>query len=138
MKKDSQQLLEREIAWALAGPPASAYYYVVDRGRNRTIYGPFDTEKEAEYGGYFAKPVTERDKQLAKRAAHVYFMRGVQNYSAEEIKSLQRYPEEFELKSVQLRAGSPPMHASWKAFDKDFRDELRDKDYADYQRVMNR
>jgi len=122
--------LDAEIAEAIAG---LHYYFVIDRaGQHRTIYGPFETQKEAEYAGYFAKPVTERDSQTA----NIYFMRGVNRYDDDEIKSLLRYPEEYELKSAKLRRGAPPMHPSWKQFDAESRSYLRDSDYDTYQGIM--
>ena len=133
MKKTASQL-DREIAEALAG---EHYYFVIDRKGHRTIYGPFETLKDAEYAGYFAKPVSERDSM----SANVYFMIGVQRYDADEIRSLSAYPAEYDLKSVKLRRGPPPVHASWRAFDKTdktFRQDLRDKDYEMYQHIMRR
>ena len=133
MKKTAVQL-DAEIAEALAG---EHYYFTNDRKGHRTIYGPFETLKDAEYAGYFAKPVAERDSQ----SANIYFMRGVQRYNADEIRSLSDYPNEYDLKSVKLRRGSPPVHVSWRAFDKTdktFRQELRDKDYEHYQLIMRR
>jgi len=50
-------------------------------------------------------------------------------------------PNEYDLKSVKFRRGPPPVHASWRALnktDKTFRQELRDKDYEHYQRIMGR
>ena len=134
MKKSSAEL-DREIAEALAG---AHYYFTIDRrGGHRTIYGPFDTRKDAEYAGYFAKPVAERDSQ----PANIYFMRGVQFYDADEIRSLRDYPTEYDLKSVKLKRGNPPVHPSWREFDKTdktFRYDLRDKDYEMYQAIMRR
>lgn len=134
MVKTASQL-DAEIAEALAG---EHYYVTIDRrGGHRTIYGPFETLKDAEYAGYFAKPVAERDSQ----SANIYFMRGVQRYDADEIRSLSDYPGEYDLKSVKLKRGNPPVHPSWRAFDKtdkSFRLELRDKDYATYQLIMGR
>ena len=83
--KKTKAQLDREIAEALAG---DAYYYVIDRRANRTLYGPFATRKEAEYAGYFAKPVSERDSQPANR----YFNIGVQRFDADEIRSLRDTP----------------------------------------------
>jgi hypothetical protein len=127
-KKTAAQL-DREIAEALAG---EHYYFVVDRDEHRTIYGPYDTQKDAEYAGYFAKPVDERDSL----SPNVYFGRGVQRYDADEIKALSRDPGEYELKSFKLRRGAPPVHASWKKFDAEFRNYLRDSDYEKYQQIM--
>ena len=120
--------LEREIAEALAG---EHYYFVVDRrGGHRTIYGPFDTLKDAEYAGYFAKPVADRDAHAAKGKLNIYFMTGVQRYDGNEIRSLGDYPTEWGIKSAKLRQGSPPMHSSWRAFGKESREWMRDKDYG--------
>jgi hypothetical protein len=132
-KKTAAQL-DAEIAEALAGPH---YYFTIDRRGHRTIYGPFPTLKDAEYAGYFAKPVSERDSQ----SANIYFMRGVQYYDAGEIQSLRDYPTDYDLKSVKLKRGDPPVHPSWKAFDKTdktFRQDLRDRDYEMYQAIMRR
>ncbi len=137
MKKTASQL-DAEIAEALAG---AHYYFTIDRKGHRTIYGPFETRKDAEYAGYFAKPVAERDKLGASGKIHVYFTSGVQRYDANEIKSLSNYPGEYGLKSFKLRRSPPPAHSSWRAFDKadeTFRQELRDKDYDLYQRIMRR
>lgn len=130
MKKTAAEL-DSEIAEALAG---LHYYYVIDRRGHRTIYGPFDTRKDAEYAGYFAKPADERDELGAKRLLRVYFGRGVQGYDGNEIRSLLDDPGEWVpgLKSAKLKKGPPPVHPSWKEFDKrdkTFRLELRDKDY---------
>jgi hypothetical protein len=125
--------LARDIAEVLAGTSGEAYYYLIDRNGHRTIYGPFPTRKDAEYAGYFAKPVADRDALGAAGRIDVYFLRGVQGYDAEEIRSLSRYPDEYQFKSVKLRKGSPPLHASWKKFDEEFRNELRDSDYERYR-----
>lgn len=130
MKKTAAQL-DKEIAEAIAG---EHYYVTIDRrGGHRTIYGPFETLKEAEYAAYFTKPVSERDSQ----PANIYFIRGVQRYDAGEIRYLRDYPEENDLKSVTVRRGSPPMHPSWRKFDAEFRTYLRDKDYDMYQHIMH-
>lgn len=133
MRKSPKQL-DAEIAQALAG---AHYYVTIDRKGHRTIYGPFDTRKEAEYAGYFAKPVAERDST----PANSYFRKGVQRYDGNELWSLASYPEEYDLKSVNLRQAAPPVHPSWRAFDKTdktFRYYLRDKDYELYQLMMRR
>ena len=122
--------LEREIAFALAkrdAPAASGdYYYVTDRGKHRTIYGPYASQKDAEFAGYFHKAVTARDTT----PANVFFKLGVQQYDDEEIKSLLRYPGEYELASAKLVRRAPPMHASWKTLgDAAFRQYLRTEDY---------
>jgi hypothetical protein len=123
--------LDREIAEALSG---EHYYFKIDRRGHRTIYGPFETRKDAEYAGYFAKPVADRDSEGAKGLLHVYFLRGVERYHPDEIKVFSRDPEEYGMKSFKLRLGAPPIHPSWRKLDKEFREELRDKDYDVYQR----
>lgn len=134
MTKTAAQL-DKEIAEAFTG---EHYYFVIDRRGHRTIYGPFATLKEAEYAGYFAKPVAERDSEAAAGKTTHLFVRGVQHYDAGDIRTLSDYPEEYELKSVKLRRGPPPMHPSWRKFDQEFRDYLRDKDYEMYQTIMRR
>ena len=131
MKKTAAEL-DREIAEALAD---EHYYYVIDRRGHRTIYGPFDTLKDAEYAGYFAKPAAERDEHAAKRMLRSYFSRGVQRFDGNEIRSIIDDPGEWVpgLKSAKLKKGPPPVHPSWREFDKrdkTFRPELRDKDYG--------
>lgn len=131
MTKTAAQL-DAEIAEALAGEHD---YVVIDRrGGHRTIYRPFETRKDAEYAAYFTKPVAERDSH----PPNIYFMRGVQRYDAEEIKTFQHYPQEYDFKSFKLRRGPPPMHPSWRKFDAEFRTYLRDNDYDLYQRIMRR
>jgi hypothetical protein len=124
--------LDREIAAALKrrdAPGATGdYYYVTDRGAHRTIYGPYETQKDAAYAAYFHKPVADRDAT----PAHIFFGRGVQQYDDEEIRSIVRNPQEYVpgLKSAKLVRRAPPMHASWKKLgDNEFRQHLRDKDY---------
>jgi hypothetical protein len=131
--------LDREIAAALGkrdAPAASGdYYYVADRGKHRTIYGPYATRKDAAYAGYFHKSVADRDAT----PANIFFMLGVQGYDEDEIKSLIRYPTEFELASAKIVRRAPPMHASWKKLGDDaFRQELRDKDYDLAERISRR
>ena len=133
--------LDREIAAALKrrdAPAASGdYYYVADRGAHRTIYGPYETQKDAAYAAYFHKPVTERDAT----PANIFFGRGVQQYDDEEIRSIVRNPEEYVpgLKSAKLVRRAPPMHASWKKLgDDEFRQYLRDKDYETAQLLSSR
>ena len=119
--------LDREIARSLRKWDAPAmrgdHYYVADRGGHRTIYGPYETQREAELAGYFHKPVTDRDAT----PAHIFFMRGVQEYTGDEIEALTHSPEEWGFKSVKLSRRAPTMHASWRAFDAEFRQYLRER-----------
>jgi hypothetical protein len=122
--KKTPKQLDAEIAAALTA--SAGYYYVADRGGHRTLYGPYMTQRGAEFAGYFHKPVADRDAT----PANVFFMRGVQQYNEDEIKSLTRDPEEWGFKSVKLAHRAPPMHASWKKLgDDDFRQYLRNEDY---------
>lgn len=137
MKSPAQ--LDAEIASSLTkrdAPAASGdYYYAADRGGHRTIYGPYATQKDAEYAAYFHKPVAERDST----PANIFFKRGVQQYDEDEIESLTRYPKEWELTSAKLVRRAPPMHASWKKLgDDEFRQYLRDKDYDLAQQLAAR
>jgi hypothetical protein len=134
MPKTSSQL-NREIAGALEDQDTVVgdgdFYYVSDRGADRTIYGPYATRRDAEMAGYFHKPVTDRDSV----ALNLYFPRGVQEYTTDELQSLVRSPEEWtamdgrrRLESVRVVRRSPPLHASWKRFDAEFRQHIRDED----------
>ena len=137
MSKTPAQL-DREIDAALgrSGAPAASgnYYYVVDRGRHRTLYGPYETRKDAAYAAYFHKPVSERDSM----PANIFFSRGVQYYDEAEVEMLRDVPGDYDLKSVKLIRRAPPMHASWKESDAEFRQYLRDKDYETAEAIASR
>lgn len=105
------------------------YYYVVDRDGNRTLHGPYETSLDAELSGYFNKPVIDRDTV----PVHVFFRRGVQEYDQDEIKSMVRDPKEWGFKSFKLSRRAPPMHASRRAFDSEFRQHLRDHDHERFE-----
>lgn len=131
--------LDREIeaALGLAVAPIGAgnYYYVADRGGRRTLYGPYVTRKEAAFASYFHKPVTVRDKT----PANIFFALGIQEYDGDEIRSLIRYPSEYDFKSVKIVDRAPPMHGSWKKLgDDEFRQYLRNSDWDLAERLSNR
>jgi len=131
--------IDREIAAALGlhtVPVGTGnYYYVADRGRQRTIYGPYATSKDAAFAGYFHKPVADRDKT----PANIFFSRGVQEYDEDEIASLLNDPGEYDFKSVKLVHRAPPMHASWKKLgDDEFRQYIRNKDHELAEQLSSR
>lgn len=100
--------LDREIALSLRKCDAPArtdgHYYVADRGKHRAIYGPYETRRDAEFAGYFHKPVVDRDST----PANLFFTRGVQEYTGDEIASLRGSPEEWGFKSVKLSRSASP------------------------------
>ena len=120
MPKSAKQL-DTEIAHALSkvgeAPAATSefYYAVYPDDEHLKLYGPYETWKDAVFAGYFHKSADERTRVMRTRNGTVNFLaNGVEQHSADAVKTLTSYPREHGYKSVKVMRRAPPMHASWK------------------------
>lgn len=121
MPKSSKQL-DTEIAAALSrsddapAAPGEFYYAVYPDDAHLKLYGPYETWKDAAFAGYFHKSKDERLRALRTRNGAInFFANGVEQHSADAVKTLMSYPREHGYKSVKLVHRAPPMHTSWKS-----------------------
>ena len=113
MPKSSKQL-DAEISVALSriGEVPTAigefYYAVYPDDAHLKLYGPYATWRDAGFAGYFHKSADERTRVLRTRNGTInFFANGVEQHSADAIRTLISYPREFKLQSVKIMRRAP-------------------------------
>jgi hypothetical protein len=102
---------------------AGGYYYLVNKGRKRVMYGPFSNADDAEYASYFAQ---SEDGVTGPHSATPYekFPFSVAFYDENEVEAILDDPSWVGMTSVEVKRPSTlKMHKSWRDLFNEYPDE---------------